>query len=152
MSLVRWTSQLDIGQPLIDDEHKYLFDLINEFHEAYLTKQSRDQVMRVLNRLVEYAERHFKHEEDLMRDAGYPGLDEHRIKHEALFEKVFALNSRFEDRALNPTHEMFGFLRDWLSDHILQNDSKFGEYLATLTKPATESPGNEKAPRGASSA
>lgn len=134
MSLVRWAPQLNIGHELIDDEHKYLFDLINEFHEAYLTKQSRDQVMRVLNRLIEYAERHFKHEEDLMRDAGYPDLDEHRRKHEALFEKVFELNSRFEDRAINPTHEMFSFLKDWLSDHILQNDSKFGEFLAARAK------------------
>lgn len=129
MSLVRWSDEFLVGDATIDSQHRYLFDLINAFHEAFMASRSRKEVARLLNQLTEYAETHFQEEERLMRESAYPAAGEHHVIHEALYEQIYALNARFEDRALNPTYETVAFLRTWLTDHILKSDVAFGEYL-----------------------
>lgn len=129
MGLVKWSAQYQVDHPQIDDEHRYLFELINEFYDAFTASRSRTDVARLLNRLVEYSESHFQHEEKLMRDTAYPGLAEHRLKHKQLFEKIFQLNEKFEDRALNPTHDTISFLKNWIGDHILHDDVALAKHL-----------------------
>ena len=46
-----------------------------------------------------------------------------------LFEKIFELNEKLADRALNPTRDTIGFLRNWLTDHIMLHDLQFAEHL-----------------------
>lgn len=127
--LVRWEEKYRVGDEQIDGEHQYLFELINDFYDAFLEKRERAVLVTLLNRLVDYAQRHFEHEEALMRDIDYPGLASHHAHHERLFEHIFALAARFEDRAYNPTHEATLFLKGWLADHILQEDLLLGAHL-----------------------
>lgn len=127
--LVRWEEKYRVGNEQIDQEHQYLFQLINEFHDAYAEKRDRAILLNLLNRLVDYAERHFTNEEALMLAAGYPASDEHRAHHETLFEQIFSLNARFSDRAYNPARDATAFLKGWLADHILQEDLTLGAFL-----------------------
>ena len=133
--LLRWEEKYRVGNEQIDQEHLYLFQLINEFYDAFVEKRERALLLNLLNRLVDYAERHFTNEETLMRDAGFPGLEEHRRHHEQLFDQIFRLNARFQDRALNPTHDTVSFLKSWLADHILHEDLVFGAHLKALQAP-----------------
>ena len=127
--LLRWEEKYRVGNEQIDQEHLYLFQLINEFYDAFVEKRERALLLNLLNRLVDYAERHFTNEEALMKSAGYVALDEHRAHHEKLFEQIFALNAKFNDRAVNPTHDTVLFLKGWLGEHILHEDLLFGAFL-----------------------
>jgi hemerythrin len=134
MALIRWEDRFLVGQAQVDEEHRYLFQLINDFHDAFVEDHDRARVLLLLNCLVEYAERHFANEEALMQMSGYPGIDAHRAHHEQLFEQIFQLNARFQDRAVNPTHATVQFLRNWLTDHILHEDLLFGAHLKKLAQ------------------
>lgn len=134
--LVRWDEKYRVGVERIDQEHQYLFRLINEFYDAFMEKRDRSVLVTLLNRLVDYSESHFKYEESLMREAGYGGAAEHCAHHERLFEQIFVLAGRFEDRSFNPTHEATVFLRSWLADHILQEDLPLGLHLRVTSRPA----------------
>lgn len=132
MALVRWEDRYLLGQEQIDSEHRSLFTLINEFYDAYMDDLDRSRVLGLFNRLVDYAQKHFTHEEQLMLESGYADLDAHRLHHERLFEQIFRLNERLQDRAINPAHETVKFLRTWLSDHIIQEDMVLGAHLHKL--------------------
>ena len=138
MALVRWEDRYAVGQPQIDDEHRYLFQLINDFHDAFVDAGNRAQLLWLLNRLVDYAQRHFTNEERLMLESGYPGLDAHRARHVQLFEQIFVLNSKFEERTVNPAREAVLFLRTWLADHILHEDMAVGAHLKCLQSGAEQ--------------
>lgn len=137
MSLLRWSDQYLVGNDLIDRQHRYLFDLINAFHDAFVEQRERREVLRLLNQLIEYAESHFQDEERLMRESRYPDLERHHAAHARLYERIFALNAKLEDRSLNPTYDTIAFLRTWLSDHIVGDDVAIGAYLSSGPQPGT---------------
>lgn len=133
MSLLRWSDNYLVGHEQVDTEHRYLFALINEFHDAFMERHSRADLDRLLNRLVEYTERHFRHEEAMMREAGYPDLARHAAIHESLVEQIFRLAEKFSNRAINPTRETFAFLDTWLTEHIRVEDMAFALFMAATT-------------------
>jgi hemerythrin len=132
MPLVRWDDKYLLGQEQIDDEHRSLFAMINAFYDAFMEDRDRARVLSLLNRLVDYAQRHFTNEERLMLESGYADLDAHRLHHERLFEQIFRLNEKLQDRTVNPAHDTVKFLRNWLSDHIIQEDLILGAHLHKL--------------------
>jgi len=88
MALLSWSDQYLIGNDIIDAEHKELFRLINDFHTHWVEAQDRQDIARVLNQLINYAQMHFQHEENIMETAGYPNLLQHQHIHEALIDVV----------------------------------------------------------------
>lgn len=138
--LVRWDEKYRVGNDQIDQEHQYLFQLINEFYDAFAEKRERTLVLALLSRLVDYAERHFTNEEALMRASVYPALDEHHHHHEKLFEQIFDLNEKLANRAFNPSHETALFLKSWLADHIVQEDTLLGAHLQNKKNDGAKTP------------
>lgn len=127
--LVRWDEKYRVGNDQIDQEHQYLFELMNAFYDGYLEKRDRAQLLILLNRLVDYAQRHFRNEEALMKSSGYADVEAHSARHEKLVEQVFDLNTRLSDRAFNPEHDTVAFLKGWLTDHIVHQDLLLGAHL-----------------------
>jgi len=99
MAYVLWCEMFSIVVPYIDDQHKKLVRIVNEFHAALKEKRAGDAVFTTLNRLIEYTERHFRDEEKLMQLAEYPAehLHEHKKIHARLFEEIFELQEQYFD-------------------------------------------------------
>jgi len=130
MALLSWSTQYLIGDDVIDAEHKELFRLINDFHSHWVEAHARQDIARVLNQLVVYAEMHFRHEEKIMAGAGYPKLVEHQHVHESLIETIFQLQKSYEEGSLRLEMDTMKFVKSWLIEHILQNDYLFRDFLA----------------------
>lgn len=129
MTLLSWREDYEVGVSLIDTEHHYLFDLINEFHDKHASGNTRNEILRVLNRLVAYAEEHFQHEEALMEKIGYPRLDHQHEQHDKLFSSIFELNERLSASPAEVDSKTMRFLKNWLLDHILKDDMDIGDFL-----------------------
>jgi hemerythrin len=136
MSLVRWDDKYVVGNEVIDRDHKALFAMINEFYDAFQENGRRRDLVSILMRLVSYAERHFQREEAIMAANGYPALDDHHVFHTKLYETIYQLNERLETDPSPLDRHAIAFLKDWLSEHILQEDLKLGEFLRQ-PKPAS---------------
>ena len=135
MALLSWSDQYLIGNKTIDSEHQELFRLINNFHSSWLEKHAPHDIAKVLNQLIVYAEMHFRHEETIMRDAGYPKLEQHQLIHDGLIESIFRLQQSYEDKSLHLEMNTMKFVKSWLIDHILQQDYLFRDFLSRK-KPA----------------
>ena len=130
MALLSWSRQYEIGNALIDDEHQELFRRINAFHDNWLEQREVQAIAVLLNQLIAYAEMHFQHEEAVMRDAGFPRLDEHQAVHEAMVETIFRLRQTFEQTNGRIEMETIKFVKSWLIEHIVRNDYLFRDFLA----------------------
>ncbi len=64
-----------------------------------------------------------------MNTHGYPEFAEHKAKHEAMTQKVLALQKEFQLGKVTITLDTMNFLQDWLTKHILRTDHKYGPYL-----------------------
>ena len=124
--LVQWTDDLSVNVAQIDDEHRMLFKYVRDFQTAVLDGSGNRQLNRVFELLLQYTETHFSHEEILMRESDYPGLEDHATLHDKLTRQVMQLR---RDRRIILPDNVFDFLSDWLITHINEHDRAFATYL-----------------------
>jgi len=129
MPLIAWKEVYQTGIVVLDKEHQGLVEQINRLGEAIREKRGEDLLGDILQALADYTESHFEHEERLMQDYGFPGLPEHRQKHQELRDTVQAMKARSEGATEGLARELYKFLRGWLLEHIVEVDKQYGAYL-----------------------
>jgi hemerythrin len=130
MALIKWKEEYSVKVPEIDEQHKKLIDLINQLADAMSVGKGRDVLKAVLAELVDYTEYHFRTEEGLLREHGYPGQDRHFQAHEQLTARAAELRALFEGGEARLSIDVMLFLSDWLNRHILGEDKQYAPYLA----------------------
>jgi hemerythrin len=125
-----WKAAYCIGHPLLDEQHRTFFALCKEA-EACRTDRSpegRGKFHTLLNELVVYARRHFATEESLLARHDYPLLAEQKSEHEAYSEKLteFVFEATFGELDRDG---LFAYLSTWWTEHILDSDMKYREFL-----------------------
>lgn len=127
MAFLEWTSDLNTGIGLIDDQHKVLVDYINRMHDANLQGEKK-VVGEVLQGLIDYTVKHFSEEEEMMRKAGYELVDLHAQIHTKFVDKIAQFQSQFRN-GQEVMGELLALLERWLFMHIRVND---GGYVSTM--------------------
>lgn len=126
--LVEWSERLELGDPVVDSEHRYLVELINNLHEQQARGALQENLARVFTHLAHYVRVHFANEEALMAAVGYPQLKEHREQHRQLLKESMALSERYMEGRGAVTEDTLAFLRAWTFDHIAESDMKIRDY------------------------
>jgi hemerythrin len=130
MAFMEWTSRYSIGVAIFDDEHKKLFAIINDLHDAIEAGVEKSKLRSIADRMIEYAIMHLQHEEMYFNDWDYPHAEEHKKMHNFMKQRVFGYRARIEETdETELAKEMLEFLRNWLSQHILIEDRKYGDFL-----------------------
>jgi len=129
MPLMAWNDKLSVGVAVIDDDHKILLGMANELYDAILARRGKEIVGDILDQLVSYTQFHFAREEQFFASTGYPDAARHTKVHEALTKQVLDIQDRHNRGTQTLTLEAMTFLNDWLFDHILGADAKYGPYL-----------------------
>jgi len=130
MAHFTWTSELETGHGLIDDQHRQLFALANALQDAVESDATDGEaVADCVWALTDYVVEHFADEEELMRDAGYPSLTSHHGMHDYLTGEVLRLAARFMSGEDIAPSTLAPFLAEWLSSHIATSDREFVGFL-----------------------
>jgi hemerythrin-like metal-binding protein len=124
-----WTPDYSVGIGSIDGQHQKLFSIARELYSAMSAGQGKEALGRILDRLAQYTEVHFAHEERLMREHDFPGLADHKAEHDALKGQVRRFQQDFEAGRVVLTVELLHFLRDWLQKHIMGSDQRYAPFL-----------------------
>ncbi|QFY90369.1 bacteriohemerythrin [Magnetovirga frankeli] len=126
MAHLQWSSALDTGIAVIDEQHKRIVLYINELYEA---REARDeaQVGEVLTELLDYAYSHFGYEERFMREIGFPSLEAHQQSHQLFSQKVEDFVSRYE-AGEDVVDDLINTLNRWLINHIKNEDGDYADY------------------------
>lgn len=121
MAIAIWNSRYETGLPVIDAQHKALFDAVNKLADSFKAGNSAAQIKASMDFLVKYTLEHFRTEEKHMQDIGYPKLTSHMAEHRQLVQKAQALQAKLEE-GKPVTMEVTTFLADWLKHHINEVD------------------------------
>jgi len=122
---MRWRSSFDCGHPVIDMQHRELFNISNTLINSVLERKPKIEIEYLLHELVEHIKDHFSTEEDVLVRTQYPSLAEHRDIHRSLLERAGELQERYRKGPL-AVSELVGFIAyDVIATHIVQDDLKF---------------------------
>lgn len=129
MALLDWCERYSVNSPVMDQQHRKLFALVNELHEAMKEGRAKDMTARALDDLVAYTRTHFAAEERTMAAIAYPDLAAHVAEHRKLTDTVEKLNREVKAGSMGLTVELMEFLQHWLTNHIMQVDRKYAPFL-----------------------
>jgi hemerythrin-like metal-binding protein len=128
------TADLLTGIDTMDNQHRRLFDLINELSEAVTEGKGRDVMASVFDALIDYTSKHFAEEERMLEETRYPELEAQRKSHIAFVNKVMEARAGFESGTGMVASEIINFLNDWLVKHIGVMDKKYSSHLRKAGK------------------
>jgi hemerythrin len=131
MAIITWNEEFSVKVRDIDDQHKELISIINDLHDEMNLGKSKEFMSEILKRLIDYTIYHFGTEEKYMTEYNYPDMLQHETKHEKLTKEVLSFQIRFSKGDVTISMEILNFLKDWLTNHILQTDKKLGAFLST---------------------
>jgi hemerythrin-like metal-binding protein len=121
---------MSVGVGVLDDDHKKMVVMINELFDGIANGQGKNTVSGIFDRLIAYTVEHFQREELFFAQTGYPDAASHKKQHENMTKRVLAFQQEFKS---DPTDarviEIVNFLWNWLVDHDLIFDRKYGPYL-----------------------
>ena len=127
---IKFTEEFITGIPLIDEEHKELFRIIDEVQSLVrnnLLSDRFDEILSLLEQLTEYAASHFKDEEEYMRSINYVGLEAQKRAHDAFVTRIEDMDIlNIDSNQQGTLEDILDFLTEWLVNHILFSDKKIG--------------------------
>ncbi len=128
-ALFRWRREYSTGYPPQDKDHKQLLDAADKVYQALLAGRPERELEAALRRLVGFTAAHFSREIGWYKDLGFPELEYHKGLHEQLMAEIQAKAKRFLAGAEGADGEFLVFFKNWLIDHIMTEDRKFGRLL-----------------------
>ena len=130
MALIQWSEKLSVGVVEMDRQHQKLVSLVNRLYDAMASGQGDDIKKDILSELVMYTRVHFAAEERLMSQHNFPQLAAHKALHDQLTTKAVELNAKVQKGQMVPSVSLGNFLKDWLTEHICQQDKQYGRFIA----------------------
>lgn len=135
MQCARWNDDYSLGIKQIDNQHKWLFGLMNKFCSALEKNPSRKtslgrktqevDVQEIINGLKQYADDHFTLEEKYFEEFNYPKKLEHMAQHEVFRLKTHMLQEELDKGNESVALETMQFISNWFVSHILSSDKEY---------------------------
>ncbi len=133
MALI-WRDQFSVRNNVIDADHKYLIDVINEC-EAALRAKNRMKLAQAFAHLARYSEDHFQLEEMIAAAVKYGNLQKLHDSHVMLLRDLDKIKEEIEAMGEQWPADLIehfgGLLRKWLIDHVISEDLQMKSALQT---------------------
>ncbi len=141
-----WRDEISVGNEEIDNQHKYLIDLINIIESAVNCDLFEDALSIYIDQLVSYTKVHFRQEIEIQKEISFPFIEHHQKAHQNLANQLEEIVSEFKKIGTSktlkidpsksktegfkkPVDHLFLLLRDWIIHHILEEDMKMKDYF-----------------------
>lgn len=132
MAILTWNNQLNVGIPSVDAQHRRLVDILNQLDEAVAVGEEPQAILDLVAALIDYTDYHFKHEEELMRQAANFPADDFELHCRQHREFVATVQAEQQKAIVEPdrvSNALLEFLVGWLSSHILYADKKMAQAI-----------------------
>ncbi|MFZ2197483.1 MAG: bacteriohemerythrin [Thermodesulfovibrionales bacterium] len=133
---MKWTEDLSTGIEKIDEQHRELFEKINDLVAAVRQSVCKYKISDVIRFLEDYVVFHFGEEENYMLQFGYPGYQSHKAQHQKFIENFNELKKelpKLEGGKKPGSYDLSVWTNqvvvDWILDHIARTDKQLGEFL-----------------------
>ncbi len=126
---IEWKDEYSVGITHIDQDHKKLIKLLNQFTVAYDHAMSEEFEKEALEALIDYTKYHFEREEKMMRENDYPDFVAHQAKHQEMIGQVNQFVDLYNKKGHDALKEVSEYLTVWLISHINGTDKEYSQYL-----------------------
>lgn len=126
---MQWCDSLSLNHEAIDEQHQHLFALTNELIKHSDADVHSEIINETLYKLLQYIDHHFKDEEQLLEDLGYPKLLEHKTLHREFTRKIAMFCKDVVQGKAHIAEELIIYLTSWLKQHTSIDDQDYKNYL-----------------------
>mgnify|MGYP000031677686 CR=1 FL=1 len=130
-----WKSEYSVREPTLDAQHQEIFQIINTLYGQIRSGVTDEEFYELVEKAKGFADRHFRTEERVMYDCGFPELDNHERAHRRYVEKVVALTPTKPRDSDERAYDLLSFLKQWWKNHVKRMDQKYVSYLQHLHHP-----------------
>lgn len=122
---IEWTEALATGDEAIDNQHKYLVDLINELARAIERNEVADKMKEILMMLEYYTTWHFESEEGCMMRKSCQAACQNKEAHNEFIQTFLAFKKEYyeSEGSRDIALRMYKTLTSWVVNHIQKIDS-----------------------------
>lgn len=122
MTYFQWISDIELGHSEIDAQHKQLLLLGEALVEPLINSAAHEHTAVRLQELIDFAREHFAFEEELMRAAGFPGVDKHANFHTSLLAELRTYCFKVQRGLHTNPAGLISFVWHWIVLHIGSED------------------------------
>jgi hemerythrin len=137
---LKWRESWLTGVESLDVQHAELAACLNSIAKMCFSEEGQasgdcsgkaEQLEKLVSQLYDMTRQHFKHEEQLMLDKGYPGYPTHIHEHGMLLAELkLMMRTRFKKGSENIDPETLKALKSWFIAHIAHSDKLFAQFVA----------------------
>lgn len=116
--LMQWNQSCTLGIPVIDEQHRELYTMLNDLSLAMENRQGKTVAARVMNRLFPFLREHFAEEEKSLRRIHSPAYRQCHSRH---VQQLAIIESFLKGRsAKDPSTviDLLYFLDSLLAGHV----------------------------------
>jgi hemerythrin len=129
MATLHWNEAYSVRIEEMDKQHRTLLDLLTKLGDCMVEGVIKDDFKDIVSELSRYANTHFKEEEDLLAKYDYPMLAAQQSMHQKYIARIADYEKKLGERDAALSLDILKFLTDWLINHIILEDKKYGTYL-----------------------
>ncbi|MBK8807935.1 MAG: bacteriohemerythrin [Bacteroidales bacterium] len=119
---MEWSDALAVNLDFIDDQHKILFDLINQIIDSHTENRAKKNIKGYLKGLIDYTEYHFAAEEKHIKSKKKELYETHREQHNAFLMKLNTFQKDFNAGNTKITNTFLAEIIEWWLTHISESD------------------------------
>ena len=129
---IEWNDGLATGLPQVDEQHRRLFDTINELGRVYEAGADVDRIHAVLDDLRRYATYHFQDEEELMAKHFISPAHQHAhlVSHNEFIHYIDRISALVSANPGIVINMLLAFLLKWLVQHVTGIDVSMAKLIA----------------------
>lgn len=119
------------GNEEIDSQHRDLLRKVDDLLNASRVLRGGEEIGRLLWFLKRYVRKHFRDEEKLQLNSGFPGYRQHKAEHDAFIRIVKHLEDQYacEGESTILIVKAVQTMCNWLRSHFYEMDRELAEYL-----------------------
>ena len=124
--MILFDKTLMTNNKTIDTQHRHLIDIFNriKLNDSY----DNHDIGIILVELIDYAEYHFKTEEELFEKYDYPDKEQHIIEHKEYVNKIKEFTKDYINNHIK-IEDIDNFLIEWIIFHIKNSDQAYAKYF-----------------------
>ncbi|MCL1971463.1 MAG: hemerythrin family protein [Endomicrobia bacterium] len=131
--IYEWDKNLETGNAIIDNQHRQLFSALNRLVLANDLGSCPEELNETIKFLTDYTYKHFRDEEELMKEYNYPEPDKsgHKKNHDNFKQTVCDLSQQLADKGYTNAlvKTTIRIMADWLINHIKKEDFKLAMHI-----------------------
>jgi len=126
---VKWDKSMSVEDTELDEQHIRLLEFTNKLLLSYSDKDDDSVVLNAINSLVDYSYYHFKYEEEVMKERGYPYLERHIELHNGFRTKIDKFKKKLGEGDGDVMDHLILYLISWAKNHMVVEDLDYKNYM-----------------------